>query len=96
MKLFSKKNKKVEKEIEVVKEVEPEIISVVEAQPEEIKKEEVKLEVVSKPKTPRKKAPKTNCRVLLAKPSYFVIMKNGEQITVKKKNKCHKNQERLY
>ena len=33
-----------------------------------------------------KKMPKSVCRVVVATPSYFVINKDGETITVKKKN----------
>ena len=39
---------------------------------------------------------KTVCRVLVATPSYFVIDKNGEKITVNKKNDYHRNEEILY
>ena len=44
----------------------------------------------------KKNTAKTVCRVLVATPSYFVIDKNGEQITVNKKNNYHRNEEILY
>ena len=43
-----------------------------------------------------KKMPKSVCRVVVATPSYFVINKDGETITVKKKNTYHKGEEIYY
>lgn len=43
-----------------------------------------------------KKMPKSVCRVIVATPSYFVINKDGEIITVKKKNTYHKGEEIYY
>lgn len=43
-----------------------------------------------------KKAPKSICRVIVATPSYFVIDKNGETITINKKNTYHKGEEVYY
>lgn len=43
-----------------------------------------------------KKAPKSVCRVIVATPSYFVINKNGETITINKKNTYHKGEEIYY
>lgn len=43
-----------------------------------------------------KKAPKSVCRVIVATPSYFVIDKNGETITINKKNTYHKGEEIYY
>ena len=43
-----------------------------------------------------KKMPKSVCRVVVATPSYFVINKDGETITVKKKNIYHKGEEIYY
>ena len=40
--------------------------------------------------------PKSVCRVIVATPSYFVINKDGETITVKKKNTYHKGEEIYY
>ena len=40
-----------------------------------------------------KKAQKSVCRVIAATPSYFVIDKNGETITINKKNTYHKGEE---
>ena len=42
------------------------------------------------------KAPKSVCRVIVATPSYFVVNKDGEIITVKKKNTYHKGEEIYY
>ena len=42
------------------------------------------------------KAPKSVCRVIIATPSYFVIDKNGETITIKKKNTYHRGEEIYY
>ena len=44
----------------------------------------------------RKKMPKAVCRVIVATPSYFVINKDGETITIKKKNTYHKGEEIYY
>ena len=43
-----------------------------------------------------KKAQKSVCRVIVATPSYFVINKDGETLTVKKKNTYHKGEEIYY
>ena len=43
-----------------------------------------------------KKAQKSVCRVIVATPSYFVIDKNGETITINKKNTYHKGEEIYY
>ena len=43
-----------------------------------------------------KKMPKSVCRVIVATPSYFVIDKNGETITIKKKNTYHRGEEIYY
>ena len=43
-----------------------------------------------------KKAQKSVCRVIVATPSYFVIDKNGETITIKKKNTYHRGEEIYY
>ena len=40
--------------------------------------------------------PKSVCRVIVATPSYFVVNKDGEIITVKKKNTYHKGEEIYY
>ena len=42
------------------------------------------------------KAQKSVCRVIVATPSYFVIDKNGETITINKKNTYHKGEEIYY
>lgn len=43
-----------------------------------------------------KKMPKSVCRVIVATPSYFVINKDGETITIKKKNTYRKGEEIYY
>lgn len=43
-----------------------------------------------------KKMPKSVCRIIVATPSYFVINKDGETITIKKKNTYHKGEEIYY
>ena len=43
-----------------------------------------------------KKMPKSVCRVIVATPSYFVINKDGETITIKKNNSYHKGEEIYY
>lgn len=43
-----------------------------------------------------KQASKSVCRVIVATPSYFVINKNGETITINKKNTYHKGEEIYY
>ena len=43
-----------------------------------------------------KRTPKSICRVIVATRSYFVINKDGETITVKKKNTYHKGEEIYY
>lgn len=48
----------------------------------------------SKSRTPKKE--KTVCRIIVATPSYFVINKDGETITVTKKNNYHRGEEILY
>lgn len=50
----------------------------------------------TKTRTAKKKEPKVPCRVVLAKPSYYVIDKNGEKITINKKNTYHRGEEVLY
>nr|DAG31343.1 MAG TPA: hypothetical protein [Caudoviricetes sp.] len=60
-----------------------------------VTKEEPKEEKEPKTTTSKKKT-KVVCKVLLATPSYFVINKNGEKITIKKKNNYHRNEEILY
>lgn len=86
MRVFqNKKNKKKEvveetKTTEVVKPVEP-------TTPVEEKK-------ITTRNT--KRAPKSVCRVIVATPSYFVIDKNSETITINKKNTYHKGEEIYY
>lgn len=60
------------------------------------KTEVITEEVKSNTTTKAKKLPKSVCRVIVATPSYFVINKNGETITVKKKNNYHRGEEIYY
>ena len=86
MRVFrNKKNKEKEvieetKVVEVAKPVEP-------ATPIEEKKVTTKN---------TKRTPKSICRVIVATPSYFVINKDNETITVEKKNTYHKGEEIYY
>lgn len=65
---------------------------------EVVKSVESTIPVEEKKTTTRnaKKAPKSVCRVIVATPSYFVINKNGETITINKKNTYHKGEEIYY
>ena len=83
MKIFKNKQNKEEVVVESTKDLETLVVA-----EEEIKEE----------KKPARKenTVKTVCRVLVATPSYFVIDKNGEKITVNKKNNYHRNEEILY
>lgn len=59
--------------------------------------EETKTETrAPRTRTTKKKEPKVPCRVLVATPSYYVINKNGEKITINKKNTYHRGEEVLY
>ena len=59
-------------------------------------KEEIKEEKKTTTTKNTKKMPKSVCRVIVATPSYFVINKDGETITIKKKNTYHKGEEIYY
>ena len=87
MKIFKNKQNKEEVVVENAKDLETPVVT----------EEEIKEEKKSTRTTIRKKnTAKTVCRVLVATPSYFVIDKNGEKITVNKKNNYHRNEEILY
>ena len=87
MKIFKNKQNKEEVVVESTKNLEAPVVT------EKKNKEEKK----STRKTIIKNnTAKTVCRVLVATPSYFVIDKNGEKITVNKKNNYHRNEEILY
>ena len=87
MRIFKNKQKKKEVVVESIKNLETPVVT------EKKNKEEKK----SIDTTIRKKnTAKAVCRVLVATPSYFVIDKNGEKITVNKKNNYHRNEEILY
>lgn len=59
-------------------------------------KEEIKEEKKTTTTKNTKKMPKSVCRVIVATPNYFVIDKDGETITIKKKNTYHKGEEIYY
>lgn len=44
----------------------------------------------------KKKEPKAICRVMLATPSYYIIRKNGENITIQEQNNYCEGQEILH
>ena len=86
MRVFQNKKNKEKKVIEETKDVEV------------VKPVEPTTPVEEKKTTTRntKKAQKSVCRVIVATPSYFVIDKNGETITINKKNTYHRGEEVLY
>ena len=87
MRIFKNKQNKEKIVVESIKDLETPVVT----------KEETKEEKKTTRTTTRKKnTVKTVCRVLVATPSYFVIDKNGEKITVNKKNNYHRNEEILY
>ena len=87
MRIFKNKQNKEEVVVESTKDLEAPVVT----------EEEIKEEKKPTRTTVRKKnTVKTVCRVLVATPSYFVIDKNGEKITVNKKNDYHRNEEILY
>ena len=87
MRIFKNKQNKEEVVVESTKDLEAPVVT----------EEEIKEEKKPTRTTIRKKnITKTVCRVLVATPSYFVIDKNGEKITVNKKNDYHRNEEILY
>lgn len=93
MRIFKKKQNREEK-VEIVV---PKVPETEKLETPVVTKEEVKEEKKTTRTTARKKnAVKTVCRVLVATPSYFVIDKNGEQITVQGNNNYHRNEEILY
>ena len=87
MKIFKNKQNKKKIVVESIKDLETPVVT-----KEETKEEKKTTETTTK----KKNTAKTVCRVLVATPSYFVIDKNGEKITVNKKNNYHRNEEILY
>ena len=87
MRIFKNKQNKEEVVVESTKDLEAPVVT-----EEEIKEEKKPTRTT----TGKKNTAKTVCRVLVATPSYFVIDKNGEKITVNKKNNYHRNEEILY
>ena len=87
MKIFKNKQNKEKIVVESIKDLETPVVT-----KEETKEEKKTTETTIK----RKNTTKTVCRVLVATPSYFVVDKNGEKITVNKKNNYHRNEEILY
>ena len=87
MRIFKNKQNKEEIVVESAKDLDTPVVT----------EEEIEEEKKSTRTTIRKKnTVKTVCRVLVATPSYFVVDKNGEKITVNKKNNYHRNEEILY
>ena len=87
MRIFKNKQNKEEIVVESAKDLDTPVVT----------EEEIEEEKKSTRTTIRKKnTVKTVCRVLVATPSYFVIDKNGEKITVNNKNNYHRNEEILY
>lgn len=103
MKIFkNKNNKKVEEKTidatknmaeETVDEIVENVTTVVADKLVEETKTETRAPMT---RTAKKKEPKVPCRVLVATPSYYVINKNGEKITINKKNTYHKGEEIYY
>lgn len=87
MRIFKNKQNKEEVVVESIKDLETPVVTEKEIKEE---KKPTKTAIV------KKNTAKTVCRVLVATPSYFVIDKNGEKITVNKKNNYHRNEEILY
>lgn len=87
MKIFKNKQNKEEVVVESTNNLEAPVVT------EKKNKEEKKS---TKTTIIKNNTAKTVCRVLVATPSYFVIDKNGEKITVNKKNNYHRNEEILY
>lgn len=100
MRVFkNKNNKKEEKVVELTldssENVSTETVNkITEAVADVVTTELVKDEKKEEARTRRshKKEEKVPCKVLLAKPSYFVIEKNGEKITINKKNNYHRGE----
>ena len=86
MKIFNKQNKE-EVVVESAKDLDTPVVT-----EEEIEEEKKYTRITTR----KKNTAKAVCRVLVATPSYFVIDKNGEKITVNKKNNYHRNEEVLY
>ena len=87
MRIFKNKQNKEEIVVENAKDLETPVVT-----EKEIKEEKK----ATRTAIGKKNTAKTVCRVLVATPSYFVIDKNGEQITVNKKNNYHRNEDILY
>ena len=87
MRIFKNKRNKEEVVVESIKDLETPVVT-----EKEIKEEKK----ATRTAIGKKNTAKTVCRVLVATPSYFVIDKNGEKITVNNKNNYHRNEEILY
>ena len=87
MKIFKNKQNKEEIVVESAKDLDTPVVT-----EEEIEEEKKSTRITTR----KKNTVKTVCRILVATPSYFVIDKNGEKITVNKKNNYHRNEEILY
>ena len=90
MKLIkNNKNKKAEKVVEIKQEKTEDVVVKTETPVVETK-------AVRSTRSTKKREPKVPCRIILAKPSYYVIEKNGEKITINKKNNYKRGEEVLY
>ena len=87
MRIFKNKQNKEEVVVESIKDLETPVVT-----EKEIKEEKK----ATRTAIGKKNTAKTVCRVLVATPSYFVIDKNGEKLTVNNKNNYHRNEEILY
>lgn len=87
--MFKSKNK-IKDVIQVQESIVTEDVSTVNEKNIDVINEEVK--VPKKRTNKNKKA----CRIIVAKPSYFVIEKDGEKIRVNKKNKYRRGDEVIY
>lgn len=107
MKIFKNKdNKKVEEKnieltIDATENVTDETVDKIVEDVTNVVADKLVEETKTATRTPRtrsakKKEPKIPCRVLVATPSYYVINKNGEKITINKKNNYHRGEEILY
>lgn len=85
----NKKNKKAEKVVEIKQEKTEDVVVKTETPVVETK-------AVRSTRSTKKREPKVPCRIILAKPSYYVIEKNGEKITINKKNSYKRGEEVLY
>lgn len=93
MKTLKKQNKKSKKQVkDVVKDI---IVKEIKSDDNILIEEPIIIEDNSKI-VEESQEKKELCKVLLAKPNYFVINKNGEEIIVYEQNNYHRGEEILY